>query len=103
MQCRQTTVLSGGGSQPPIEIPEMRLGGDDDDEERNRRENAATAYGGADSEQRTRRYLFLAAMLFLFLVLRSAGQRDYRADAENYLRSVGRGEARYCARKVREG
>ena len=76
----------------------MRLGDGDDEEDQNEpnaNQATATAYSNMANNV-NRKYLLIAGVLFMFMFLKSAGQRDYRADAEKYLRSVGRGEDTHC-------
>ena len=74
----------------------MRLGeGNEDQNQPNANQAIATAYSNMANNV-NRKYLLVAGVLFMLMFLRSAGQRDYRADAEKYLRSVGRGQYIDC-------
>jgi hypothetical protein len=64
----------------------MRLGGGDDEPDR---PLATDAY--PSTSQRYRRVIFFVLTIFAVVLFRSSS-RDYQADAEHYLRSVGRGD-----------
>mmetsp|Transcript_60683 Transcript_60683/g.121771 ORF Transcript_60683/g.121771 Transcript_60683/m.121771 type:complete len:122 (+) Transcript_60683:37-402(+) len=68
----------------------MRLGGDEDGPPDNGHPPPTDAYPSII--QRHRRLVIAAVVLFLLLFFRSSS-RDYQADAESYLRSVGRENA----------
>lgn len=67
----------------------MRLGSDEEGPE-----EATSAYPSFFAlSTRHKRIFMVVLVVALFLLLRSHVQRDYRADAEKYLRSVGREDA----------